>query len=336
MKSWSRKRFIPTVLCMFVLFFSLLPVTSISAEEIIPTAEPPAGEQNALSEKTTPSGIPLSDLEGFVDGYVDDFIGKTVPGAAIVVLKDNEIVLSKGYGYADIEKKIEVNPETTVFEWGSISKLFVWTSVMQLVEQGKLDLNEDIRTYLPEGFLTKLKYDEPITLLHLMHHNAGFEEYVFDLGYGEPDKVKSLEEGLKMSEPRQVYKPGEVVAYSNFGTALAGFIVEQVTGQEFYQYTQENIFAKIGNDDTSIHPTWSDKPELIENKAAGYRLAGSSQFEELIWFYVSMYPAGSANGPAVDLANFAKALMPQEGEESPLFQKKSTLNEMLTSKLYSE
>ena len=118
MKSWSRKRFIPTVLCMFVLFFSLLPVTSISAEEIIPTAEPPAGEQNALSEKTTPSGIPLSDLEGFVDGYVDDFIGKTVPGAAIVVLKDNEIVLSKGYGYADIEKKIEVNPETTVFEWG--------------------------------------------------------------------------------------------------------------------------------------------------------------------------------------------------------------------------
>ena len=214
------------------------------------------------------------------------------------MLKDNQVVLSKGYGYADIEKKIEVNPENTVFEWGSVSKLFVWTSVMQLVEQGKLDLKEDIRTYLPEGFLTKLKYDEPITLLNLMHHNAGFEEYVFDLGYGEPDKVKSLEEGLKMSEPRQVYKPGEVVAYSNFGTALAGFIVEQVTGQEFYQYMQENIFAKIGNKDTSIHPTWSDKPELIENKAAGYRLVGSSQFEELIWFYVSMYPAGSANGPA--------------------------------------
>lgn len=330
MKSWSRKRFISIVLCVFVLLFSFLPVMSLSAEEIAPTAETPAKEQNAPLEKTTPSGIPLSQLEGFVDGYVDDYIGKTVPGAAIIVLKDNQIVLSKGYGYADIEKKIEVNPETTAFEWGSISKLFVWTSVMQLVEQGKIDLNEDIRTYLPEGFLTKLKYDEPITMLNLMHHNAGFEEYVFDLGYGEPDKLKSLEEGLKMSEPKQVYKPGEVVAYSNFSTALAAYIVERLTGQEFYQYTQENIFAKIGSEDTSIHPKWSDKPELIQNKAAGYRSTGPSKFSESIWFYVSMYPAGSANGPAIDLANFATALMPQEGEKSPLFQNQSTLNQLLS------
>mgnify|MGYP001001375196 CR=1 FL=1 len=330
MKRRSRKSFISIILCLFVLLFSFLPVASISAEEISPTVESPDAQQSAPTEKTTPSGIPLSEVEGFVDGYVEDYIGKTVPGAAIVVLKDNQVVLSKGYGYADIEKKIEVNPENTVFEWGSISKLFVWTSVMQLVEQGKLDLNEDIRNYLPEGFLTKLKYDEPITLLNLMHHNAGFEEYVFDLGYGEPDKVRSLEEGLKLSEPNQVYKPGEVVSYSNFGTALAGFIVERIAGQEFYQYVQENIFAKVGSDNTSIHPTWSDKPGLIENKAAGYRNTGPSKFSESIWFYVSMYPAGSANGPVVDLANFASALMPQEGEESSLFQNQATLNEMLS------
>ncbi|MBB6445565.1 serine hydrolase domain-containing protein [Bacillus benzoevorans] len=333
MNRYTKKKHVSIILCLIVLLFSFFPAASIAAEETNAAVE--TGETqhletgNRANEKTTPSGIPLSEVEGFVDGYVDDYIGKTVPGAAIVVLKDNQIVLSKGYGYADIERKIEVNPETTVFEWGSVSKLFVWTSVMQLVEQGKIDLNEDIRTYLPEGFLTKLKYDEPITMLHLMHHNAGFEEYVFDLGYDKPDKVKSLEEGLKLSEPEQVYKPGEVVAYSNFGTALAGFIVERMTGQEFYQYVQGNILEKIGSKDSSIHPTWSDKPELIDNKAAGYTYTEPSQFKELMWFYVSMYPAGSANGPVVDLANFASAFMPQPGEESPLFQKESTLHEML-------
>lgn len=330
MKGSSRKRLVTMVLCMFVFLFSFLPVTSLSAEEMSPTAKSPEAEQNSALAKTTPSGIPLSELESFVDGYVDDYIGKTSPGAAIVVLKDNQVVLSKGYGYADIDKKIPVNPQDTVFEWGSISKLFVWTSVMQLVEQGKLDLNEDIRNYLPDGFLTKLKYDDPITMLHLMHHTAGFEEYIFDLGYSEPDNVKSLEEGLKLSEPKQVYKPGEVVSYSNFSTSLAAFIVSRITGEEFYQYAAENIFAKIGSSNTSIHPMWSDKPDLVKKKATGYKLAGSSQFEKFNWFYISMYPAGAANGPAVDLANFAAALMPQEGGQSPLFQKQSTLNEMLS------
>lgn len=116
MKGSSRKRLVTMVLCMFVFLFSFLPVTSLSAEEMSPTAKSPEAEQNSALAKTTPSGIPLSELESFVDGYVDDYIGKTSPGAAIVVLKDNQVVLSKGYGYADIDKKIPVNPQDTVFE----------------------------------------------------------------------------------------------------------------------------------------------------------------------------------------------------------------------------
>ena len=110
---------------------------------------------NSLADgQATPSGIAIQDLEKFVDDYVDSYINQTVAGASIVVIKDNEVVLSKGYGYADIENKIPVESATTVFEWGSISKLFVWTAVMQLVEQGKIDLDDDIQSYLPEDFLT--------------------------------------------------------------------------------------------------------------------------------------------------------------------------------------
>lgn len=123
------------------------------------------------------------------------------------MVKDGQVVLSKGYGYADVEQQIPVSPDT-VMEWGSISKLAVWTSVMQLAEQGKLDLNEDIRKLLPEHFLTKLEYDEPITMLHLMNHNAGFEEYMFDMAYQSPEEVRSLEEGLKLAQPAQIYRPG--------------------------------------------------------------------------------------------------------------------------------
>lgn len=312
--------------CLLLFLFASLPVTFVFAEESAPVTE----SSDTVVEKTTPSGIPLSRLEGFVDAYVADYIGKTVPGAAIVVLKDNEIVLSKGYGYADIEKKINVDPETTVFEWGSVTKLFTWTAVMQLVEQGKLDLNEDIRTYLPEGFLRKLHYDDPITMLDLMHHTAGFEEYVYDLAYSKPEQVKPLAEALQRSQPRQMYRPGEVVSYSNFGTALAGYIVERITGQAFYRYVTEQIFNKIGSNDTSIHPTWRDKPELLEKKAKGYIALAPEKFMESVWFYVSMYPAGSANGPATDLAKFANALMPGAETDSPLFEHKDTLDDMLT------
>lgn len=153
----------------------------------------PGSTVNAESGSTTPSGIPISGLEAFVDQYVDAYIGESTVGAAIIVVKDHEVVLSKGYGYADVQNKVAVSPENTIFEWGSISKLAVWTAVMQLAENNQLDLQADIRTCLPDHFLSKLKYDEPITMLNLMNHNAGFEEYMFDMAYQSPEEVHPLE-----------------------------------------------------------------------------------------------------------------------------------------------
>ena len=181
--------------------------------------------------------------------------------------------------------------------------------------------------------MTKLKYDSPITMLNLMHHNAGFEDNPFDLGYSSPDKVKSLEEGLKLSEPVQVYKPGEVVAYSNYSTSLAAYIVESVTRQDFYQYVSENIFSKLEREDATIHPKLSDNKKLLENKAMGYKLNKPSQFTESTWLYVSMYPSGAINGTAEDLAKFASALMPQEGESHRHYLKEGDFGGILITKL---
>lgn len=285
------------------------------------------------AEKTggeaTPSGIPLAGLEAFVDDYVKEYIGQQTVGASIVVVKDGQVVLSKGYGYADVEQQIPVSPDT-VMEWGSISKLAVWTAVMQLVEQGDIDLNQDIRGYLPPDFLTKLKYDEPITMLNLMNHNAGFEEYMFDMAYQSPEEVQSLEEGLQLAQPAQIFRPGETVAYSNFGNSLAAYIVERISGQPFYEYVEQHIFEPLGMQDSIAHSVVEDRPELLEHKAKGYFYEGDGDFAQGSWNYMSMYPNGGNNGTAEDLAKFAMAFMPEAGEQSPLFDKPETLDTMLS------
>ena len=291
----------------------------------------------ALAESTdsitTPSGIPLSELEEFVDDYVAEFIGKSTAGASIIILKNGEIHLNKTYGYGDIENGVKVDAET-VFEWGSDSKLLVWTSIMQLVKQGKLDLYADIRTYLPENFFTKLQFDSPITIYNLMHHNAGWEDCFTDLFYHSAEDVLSLEETLRITEPKQVNEPGTVVAYSNYGTALAGYIVERVSDQPFYEYVIEHIFAVLGMKDTSIHPYQEDNASVAERreKIHGYTTSGNelsiSKNERI---FLGLYPAGSAIGTADDGAKFLASLVPLEGETSPLFESNDTLDEMLST-----
>jgi len=286
---------------------------------------------------TTPSGISLLELEEFIDGYAAEHIGKSTTGAVVAVIKDGEVVLSKAYGYA-IQNEIIAGIDS-VFEWGSATKLLIWTSVMQLVEQGKLDLNTDIRQYLQEGFLKKLKYNTPITMYHLMHHNAGWEERYLDLFYSSPDSISDLKSSLLVYEPAQVNQPGAVVAYSNYGTAVAGYIVECITGQPFYEYVWDNIFVPLGMTDTALHPTQSDNPVIAEKRSQIIGYVKSN--EELVpskseRVYLGMYPAGSAIGTIEDATKFITALMPAPGEKTVLFDNRETLDKMLSTSFYLE
>ncbi|MCL2758755.1 MAG: beta-lactamase family protein, partial [Treponema sp.] len=280
----------------------------------------------------TPSGIPISELEHFIDEYAAEHIGTKTAGAAIAVLKDGELVFNKAYGYAIQDETIATTD--SVFEWGSATKLLVWTSLMQLVEQGKINLNNDIREYLPDNFLKKIKFDIPITMYHLMHHNAGWEDSMVNLFYSSPKNVPSLEKQLRENEPVQIYRPGTITAYSNYGTALAGYIVEYLSQKPFYQYVWENIFEPLGMFNTAIHPLQEDNPQIAERRgqikghSPGKDKPAPMKAERI---YIGLYPAGSVISTAEDAAKFIAALIPAAGEASLLFNDIETLNKMLSN-----
>jgi len=273
-----------------------------------------------------PSGIPLSELDKEIDHFVNPFIGSSVPGAAIVITKDNKIVFSKGYGYGNVADKTHVDPAKTVFEYGSINKTFVWTAVMQLVEQGKIELDRDIKAYLPPSFSAKLKYDKPITMLHIMNHTAGFEDYMFEAAVQSPDKLISLPEALIAGEPNQTFEPGTVISYSNFATALAAYVVECVSGQMFSDYEMNQILVPLEMQHTSGHPALQDHQDLSGNKAIGYSSSENGGFKAGDWTYIPLYPSGGMNGTAEDLAKFSMALATTDA--TPLFTNPNTLQTM--------
>jgi len=281
--------------------------------------------------QTTPSGIPIAELEQFVNEFAQKKIGVNTIGAQVAIVKDGQLVVNSAFGYAmQDERKATIDD---IFEWGSATKLLIWVSVFQLLEQGLIDLNTDIREYLPAIFFRRIRFDAPITMLHLMNHNVGWEDRFVNLFLANPDHVTTLEDAIRIWEPRQIYAPGTITAYSNYGTAVAALIVERIAGMPFHQYVMENIFNPLGMAETSIHPTQQDNLSVKERreKIRGYvRSGGKFIVMPLERIFIPLYPAGGAMGTSQDAIKFLSALMPAEGETSPLFNSNNTLNQMLT------
>ncbi|HJU26615.1 MAG TPA: serine hydrolase domain-containing protein, partial [Rhodanobacteraceae bacterium] len=210
----------------------------------VPQPVPP--KQAAATATPPPSPYPLTaqDLSTFFSGMVPYMLERgDIAGGAIVVVKDGKVLFAQGYGYADLEHHTPVSPATTLFRIGSVSKLFTWTAVMQLVEQHKLDLDRDIDGYL--DFRIPPRFGKPITLRDLMTHTAGFEDTTQDLLPATPAGV-NLGRYLKAHIPARIFPPGKIVAYSNYSAGLAGYIVERVAGEPLDKYIQQHILAPLG------------------------------------------------------------------------------------------
>ena len=263
-----------------------------------------------LPADTTPSSVhdlTAPDVEAFLDGLVPQQLDREdIAGATVSVVKDGKLLYARGYGYADVANKKPVSAEETLFRPGSVSKLFTWTAVMQLYEQGKLDLDRDVNEYL--DFKIPDAFGKPITLKNIMTHTPGFEEAVKDLftvGSATPD----LGGYLKTHIPKRIYPPGTVPAYSNYATALAGYIVERVSGRPFNDYIAENIFQPLGmTRSTFAQPL---PPELSLGMSNGYRRG--SDAETVPFEVVVPFPAGSLSSTASDMAKFMLAHL-QGGE----------------------
>ena len=285
-----------------------------------------ADEVSDPGEDATPSGIPYEDLPGAMDAFVDERAA-TFASLSVEVFRGQETIYSRQAGYADIGNKVAADGNT-VYEWASVSKLLIWVSVMQLFEQGKLDLDTDIREYLPDGFFRKLAYDEPITMIHLMNHNAGWQETVYDIEAEDPSGLVDPETALRRFEPAQAYRPGTVTAYSNWGSSLAAFIVQEVSGEEYVSYVHRHILEPLQMKHTSVSADLSDNQWVSEQrqKIKSY-LITEDQFIELgtAQQFLMLYPAGAAIGTMDDMVIFAKALLADDGEGGPLFEKEETL-----------
>lgn len=192
-----------------------------------------------------PHELTAEDAQAWLDGLFPYALKKSgLAGAVVVVVKDGKVLLAKGYGYADVAAKTPVDPATTLFRIGSISKTFTWTAVMQLVGEGKIDLDADISRYL--DFTIPPGDGKPITMRDLMTHTPGFEETDKNLFAPDLERLMSNEAWVKEWVPARVYAAGEVSAYSNYGAALAGYIVQRVSGQPFDDYVEQHIYQPLG------------------------------------------------------------------------------------------
>jgi CubicO group peptidase (beta-lactamase class C family) len=278
---------------------------------------------------TTPPGHPLTadDAESWLDGYMPYALRTgDIAGAVVVIVNNGQVLVEKGYGYADVANRTRVDPKTTLFRFGSVSKLFTWTAVMQLVEQGKIDLDADVNQYL--DFAIPLRDGQPVTMRNIMTHTAGFEERLTGLiGVGS-DGVVPLGDFLKEYIPPRIFAPGKTPAYSNYGAALAGYIVARVSGRSFDDYLDQNLFAPLEMANSTFRqplPTGFDS-NLSKAYSAGSLPA--KPFE-----IVGPAPAGSLTSTGDDMSHFMIAHLQMGRYGSNRILKPETSEQMHTTAL---
>jgi CubicO group peptidase (beta-lactamase class C family) len=304
-----------------------VPALAQSPQPVVAPAAAPAAATNPVSPlpSVVPHPLEKADLEAFFDGIIPLQLERSdVAGATVLVMKDGKELLRKGYGFADVTKKKPVDPETTMFRLASISKLFTWISVMQLVEQGKLDLDADVNTYL--DFQIAPAFGKPVTLRNLMTHTGGFEEEIRDILLTDPKKAISLRQYLIENQPHRIFPPGEVPAYSNYGVGLGGYIVQRASGEPFEQYVAEHIFQPLGMKHSSFNQPLAEG--LSPFASDGYR---SDTEKPAVGFEIfSPAPAGGVSSTASDMGRFAQALLNGGELEGRRILKPETLQAMWT------
>ncbi|MEZ4587186.1 MAG: serine hydrolase domain-containing protein [Gemmatimonadales bacterium] len=245
-----------------------------------------------------------AELEAFLDGLVGAAMAdRRVAGGVVAVVRDGRVLLSKGYGWSDVAARTPVDPDRTLFRIGSVTKTFTWTAVMQLVEQGKLDLDRDVNGYL--DFRIPATFAAPVTLRHLMTHTAGFEDDNRDQEAVDPADNVPLSEWLPSHRPARVREPGRFSSYSNWGAALAGYIVERVSGSSYEEYLERNLFASLGMERTTARQPLPE--DLRDAMSEGYAWEGGA-FVAKPWEIIKgAAPAGAISSTGADMARWMLA-----------------------------
>ena len=314
MKRNVTRRGVALVVVALLASLSLLTACgSTSSSASLPPREPPSGEHPLTAE----------DVNAWLDGKLPDALKNgDIPGAVVSVVKDGQVVTTRGYGWADTGasggQPVAVDPQKSLFRVASVSKIPTSIAAMQLVEQGKVNLDADISAYL--DFEIERRFDEPLTLRHLLTHSAGFDEK------GSLTKTTDLETYVKTSPPVQVFAPGTTPGYSNYGMALAGYIVQRVSGQPFETYVREHVLEPAGM------TTSTYEQPLPKGMASSLGPGYMSDGEEVSFELMGDFPAGSLTVSAPDFAAFMNAQL----SRSPKLLREETWEQMWSPGLGEE
>jgi CubicO group peptidase (beta-lactamase class C family) len=251
-------------------------------------------------EPNQPHELTADDFSSFTEKIMgDELVRFGIPGAVVIAVKDGRVLFSEGFGFADLAGHIPMNPDATLVNVASITKLFWGIGVMQLVEQGKLDLDRDVSEYLDFRIPTP-PGGVPVTLRRLLTHRAGFAEQAKNMGYegaAPAPPVHSFADRL----PIRIYPEGDVPAYSNYGAELSASIVERITGEPFERYGAEHILAPLG----MLHSSFDDPlpASLAPLMARAYRNVDPPDAVE------EHFPMHLLVASAADMGRFMLALL---------------------------
>jgi CubicO group peptidase (beta-lactamase class C family) len=297
----------------------------------VPVGPPVQPQQAAVNTAVSAQhALTASDLEAFFDGVVPLQLERSdIAGAAVMVMQNGQVLLQKGYGYADLKSKKPVDPATTIFRLASISKLFTWVSVMQLVEQGTLDLDTDVNRYL--DFQIRPAFSRPITLRNLMTHTGGFEEEARDIIVTNPNKPITLRDFLMRNQPQRLFAPGTIPAYSNYGVGLAGYIVQRVSGQPFEEYVEHHIFLPL----KMANSTFYQPPPTPLRKLPSEGYPTDTEKPPIGFEIFNPVSAGGVSSTAADMGRFGQALLNGGELDGNRILKPQTLQAMWTPQFRS-
>jgi CubicO group peptidase (beta-lactamase class C family) len=309
----------------------LLPLLVRAQVPAVPVG-PPAQSQRADGTTAVPGqhALQASDLESFFDGIVPLQLERSdIAGASVMVMQNGQVLLRKGYGYVDLKNKKPVDPATSIFRLASISKLFTWVSVMQLVEQGKLDLDTDVNRYL--DFQIRPAFSRPVTLRNLMTHTGGFEEVIRDIIVTDPKQAVTLRDFLIHNQPQRLFAPGTIPAYSNYGVGIAGYIVQRVSGQPFEQYVEQHIFLPLKME----HSTFYQPPPTVLRRLPSEGYPTETEKPPIGFEIFNPVSAGGVSSTAEDMGRFGQALLNGGELDGNRILKPETLQAMWTPQFRS-
>ncbi|MGA0599889.1 serine hydrolase domain-containing protein [Caulobacter sp. KR2-114] len=293
-------------------------------------AHPPAPAAAAAAAPQAPArpgarlapgqDMPPAELEAFVDGVVRQAMTRDhIAGAAVAVVQHGQVLLKKGYGAADFAPYRPVDPDRTLFRLGPVSNAFTWILVLRQAEAGRMRLDARVNQYLPDALRIRDQgYSRPITLLELMNHTAGFEDRALgQLVERDEGRVRPLATYLRQERPRRVREPGAAVSYSNYGVALAGEAVSEVSGKPFETLVEDQITGPLGLAHTSFREPHGPAtglpaplaPALAGDLSRGFRWTTAGYRLRSAEYWEQVGPATGGSASVGDMSRFMLALL---------------------------